>query len=564
MINENRIVNIYFYSQYIQKIINSNEILDLINKYLNKHQNKEIENYWKSISKYKSYNNFFGTEFINDLKKCKFDYSIISINILERDNSEEYLQYQNNCPNINKKILYHYVNTDPYLNWDFNSLKYSDKTSYGKGFYFSDNLDYLSMYSPYEKSDLNYGKIMPVNSTFSCIASEIFYDKNKLKFAKDINIFMSESIKKILFVKDRMPGPNAIHYIKIENKNMISSYNSSNDEEKNNFIGNEYVISEKYQIFPIYALTLKRNEYCVVWRDPHYANKINDNNNIINNNNEDDNNYDQFLEDIKKDYMNKTNMNFYYESSIEEALKFILRRKYDKIILVTNIGRDLSGKRFIEIARKILGFDIIVLFFSNNEDHFKWITTFPNCLYTNKADLFVEYILNFNEDGLKKLKKKVEQIYQIQLKKFSFDFISFPNYRSEGDFSSLEYNSDYFRHVNIKNSNNIYLCMNEKGEVYISNKPCEWDITIYDYEITLFSNGFYLDIDNKNKVNTIGNKYMTRWNFDKINDYYYFISPRKKRFSILTIEGKDVFVKKDKPDNNDMFQLIDVLEEEIE
>ena len=105
--------------------------------------------------------------------------------------------------------------------------------------------------------------------------------------------------------------------------------------------------------------------------------------------------------------------------------------------------------------------------------------------------------------------------------------------------------------------------MNEYGKVYISEKPSSWDITIYDYEITLFSNGFYLDIDDNN-INTIGNQYMSRWNFDNTKDYYYFISPKKKKSRILTIEGKEVVVKKDKPEDNDMFHLIDVLEDEEE
>ena len=73
-------------------------------------------------------------------------------------------------------------------------------------------------------------------------------------------------------------------------------------------------------------------------------------------------------------------MNIYFENSIEDALKFLLKRKYNKVILISNIGKDLSGKKFVEIARKIFGFNLIVLFFSNNEEHFKWIQNFPNCL----------------------------------------------------------------------------------------------------------------------------------------------------------------------------------------
>ena len=162
-------------------------------------------------------------------------------------------------------------------------------------------------------------------------------------------------------------------------------------------------------------------------------------------------------------------MNFYYENSTEEALKFILRRKYDKVIIITSIGKDLSGKRFIEIARKILGFDIIVLFFSKNRTHLNWIQNFNNCLYTDKYDIYKEYITNYNESNLIELKKKVEQYYNIKLKKFTFDFLYFPNYKKQGDFNSLNYSCPFIRTVYIKNGNNLVDEPNTQTNNYIKN-----------------------------------------------------------------------------------------------
>lgn len=46
---------------------------------------------------------------------------------------------------------------------------------------------------------------------------------------------------------------------------------------------------------------------------------------------------------------------------MEEALKFLIKRTYDKIILITILCDDLSGKRFAEIARNIR-FDIMIFF----------------------------------------------------------------------------------------------------------------------------------------------------------------------------------------------------------
>ena len=54
--------------------------------------------------------------------------------------------------------------------------------------------------------------------------------------------------------------------------------------------------------------------------------------------------------------------NIYPCETSEEALKLVKRKKYNKIILLSNIGQDLGGKKFVDQARKIIGNDVIVLF----------------------------------------------------------------------------------------------------------------------------------------------------------------------------------------------------------
>ena len=44
-------------------------------------------------------------------------------------------------------------------------------------------------------------------------------------------------------------------------------------------------------------------------------------------------------------------------------LEFLKNRLSNNIIFVTNIAKNLPGKRYIEIIRQIYGFNIIVLFF---------------------------------------------------------------------------------------------------------------------------------------------------------------------------------------------------------
>ena len=530
MIKENKLINILFFSQYLKNsIINTQLINKLINQFLNIPQKRKINNYWRNLLKYEKYNSYFELQFIKDLKKCKFDYSIISINLLEKDNSEVYEEKKKECPNCNQKLLYHISNINPFSLKKKDKLKYSVNNNHGNGFYFLDSLDNIPSFYDKENNVFISEKIIPVNSTFSFIASEIFYDKNKINTLEDIN--SSNKDLNDLLIKNQKVENNGL--------NIINIYKSKNIDKKN-FLYNEYVISEEYQILPLYTITLRRNEYCVLWRDPNFEGK---------------NDFSEFLRNMKQLCIKKTNMNFYYETSTEEALKFILRRKYDKVILITSIGKDLSGKRFIEVARKIYGIDIIVLFFSNNMKHLEWIQNFNNCLYTNKADIYEQYITNFNESSLKNLKKKVEEDYNIKLKPFSFDFILFPNYKKEGDFNALDYNNHYIRTVNIKNGNN-YLCMTNGGNVIISKEKCLWDIIIFDNEITMFSNGFYLWIK-EDKENVIGYIYMKRWNFDKIDGFYYFMNKEKNNNNILSFDNGEVRVNKGIVGNKEIFELID-------
>ena len=538
MIKENKILNIWVYSQYLNnQIIDSKTINSLINKFLNSEQKKEIGKYWQNLSSYILYNTFFESEFIHHLKICKFDYSLISFNILENDNYEEYEKKKKECPNMCRKIVYQSSKISPFLNILSDKLEYSKRTLYGKGFYFSDMIDFIPTYLDKEKNNSEYGKIIPVNKTFSFIASEIFYEEKKLNSIEYIqypNMSIQESND--VYYSNKNVEPNGINHISIS----IKKRNS----KKIQFIGNEYVISENYQIFPLYTITLKRNEYCVLWRDPNF---------------ELNNSFKEFLEKVKKVCREKINMNLYYESSTEKALNFLIRRRHDKIILITSIGKDFSGKRFIEIARKIFGFEIMILFFSKNREHLEWIQRFPNCLYTNKYSIFEEYITNFNEDGLQNLKKKVEETYQIKLMRFTFDFLLYPNYKNNGDFSSLDTNNDYLKNVYIKNDkSNGYLSMTIEGNVIIEDKKCPWALTFLNNEITAFSNGFYLCLKNKEEEKVSGFLFMKKWYFDKIGEKYYFINPEKEKNNILSIEGDIVKVNKENAGENELFQLIDI------
>jgi len=567
ILNENKRNNILIYSQYINEIFNdNNKIRSLINL-LAEEERKIIDIFWGCLSNYNEYNIFFEKEFEKDLKKTKFDYSLISLAILEKEEDEkEYKLKRDDCPNIEKRILYHISKIDPTSKKLTDEFKYTRKAFFGMGIYFSDIIDYIA-FSYGEKGPenrgKNFGNIVPVNSTFSFIASEVFYDKNKFRQIKDMSLsvpelghFPSYDELKTKY-SEKMIEPNGIHFIRVKDDgNPLTERDFFDKKSKGEFLGNEYVITEKYQIFPIYSLTVKRNEYFVLWRDPNFKGE---------------NDFSDYLKERKLFCLEKAHMNIYFESSTEEALKFLLQRQYNKVILITSIGLDLSGKRFVEIARKIFGFNLIVLFFSVNKTHLKWIQKFQNCLYTNKSNFYEEYITNFNKDGLEKLKKDVEKQYKITLMKFSENFLSYPNFKNEGDFSSLDFsnNDKYIRHVKICcKKKKLFIHMNKNGSVELSDEPSIWDVTIIDNEITLLSNGYYLDVSKRKTGDKdefgeelSGFTYMIIWNFKLIKNYYIFYFPKKEKENILSSKDNILKVNKIRIDESELFELLDVKEE---
>ena len=533
-INSKNAANILDYLKYLDNI--SLKIGDLYeNLYKERKElRKEIVNYWKYLTKYAKYNNDFQQKLFEDLKSCHLDYSIVNINIMERDNPEEYEQKKRECKNMKKMILYFLSEINPDSNKLNIELEYSNKSINGIGFYFSDSIDYIVRSQNNEKTP-------QINDTFPLLVCEIFYDEEKLKQTDfDISLSLSDSSQKNSLNNQDIIEPDGLKKIEIFNLN-------DNDIKRIKYT--EYVVSEKYQIFPLYTFTLRRNKFLILYRDPNFIGK------------------DHYSKDLKelilKSLKYSNNKNFYFISSTEEALKLLLKKKNENVILITSIGKDKSGKRFVEIARKISPCDdLIVLFFSNNTKHFEWITNFSNCLYTSETNIYEEYITNYNYDGLKELKKKVENSYGITLKNLTFYFLN-----HESDYIDDDNNKcEYFRSVYIFNpENKLYLLMTKEGKVKKSKEKCIWEITLVRYDITFRSNGFYLDID-ENKNIVVGSKEMKIWDFNKIVEkdsevvkYYFFINIEKEKNFYLSMEdNEDIRVNKEYVSKNSDFELNDI------
>ena len=204
------------------------------------------------------------------------------------------------------------------------------------------------------------------------------------------------------------------------------------------FIGTEYLITEEDQILPLLNVTVERAEYLIVWRD----------NNFLKSNL---NNYDNFQEmldfnlRIKKYSAFNLKTKIYYFNESDNALNFIKRKKYNKIILISNGGNDGIG--FINNARKIIGSNTISLITCYAvENYMDDIKNEQNILINSKYFECIKEFLNCstNENiyALKNLQKDIEAKLKDIEEDFSFKPInnqvfSFPYFKNGGSFSEL-------------------------------------------------------------------------------------------------------------------------------
>ena len=533
--------NILAYSKYVSSVIDDNKIEYMI-KQLPKNKENEVKKYWRILSIYEEFNKHFEVELYKALEASYFDYSLVALSIYEQKNRKNYIEGMNHCPNLVVRNLFHGTQIDPLSKIITNGFLYTRKAFYGMGIYFSDMLDYVSFYSggkDFKTRRKNFNSILPVNETFTCVSAEVYYSKDKKKDIFDWSFWVETldhfpTYEEICSKwKDKMVEKNGIHFARVEplQGQVIKKKDIVNDTKKGKFIGTEYVITEMDQILPLYGLNFKRNEYLVIWRDNHFQGQ---------------NEFSNYLKERQLFIYEYAKMNCYLAGTTEKALEIIKRKKYNKIILISNIGKDLAGKKFVEVARKILGFNVMVLFFSADRNHLSWIKDFPNALYTNTDSFYKDYILNYNEEGLLALKKKIELCYKTKLK-FEKNFLKFPNFIDQKQYDKIIFEgpSPFFKKVIIKNVQaNSILCMESNRKPYFNSKPAldnstYWYVTLVGDEITLYCNGSYLGAD-VNSKKAKGEEFMKTYKFSKTffgNEYFIYYGDYN---NVLTISGNNV------------------------
>ena len=412
--------NIMNFSSFINNEVKS-EYMDQLLKYLQTNEQKEIKDIINRLSPYEELIKLFNKEFIVALRESIFEFSVASAIIIERNDFERFKIEREKCPNLEERILFHGTQVDC-ISRILTGL-FMKATGFGqrRGVYFTDQIDYCRFYGSQKNSRDIWNKIPSKDEEFTMIVCWIYYDKKKfLRVEEDY------------FTRER-PGKNEINFAYVgENMNTLLK------PEMNKICFHDYAIYDLDQICPFLSIKLKREEYCIIWRDINFsAQQIN------NNSNESIRNILVKQLSYIRQYIN---YNVYPCDSTEEAIKLVKRKKFNKIILISNIGNDYGGKIFIDEARKLLCSDVIVLFFVHDmSKHLGFVPNYKNALISNETNILERYVKCFNGTsshdimkGIINIKIDLEKKYN---KKFNFsqDFLTFPLYKDSGKYSELKF-----------------------------------------------------------------------------------------------------------------------------
>ena len=405
--------NVINFSNFVNEEINQIILQQLINLVPQKDL-IDINDTRFRLGKYVRLMSFFEQEIKGALAKSLIEFTPISLVVIDREYFDKFETERIKCPNRCKQLLFHGTQVHPISCILTGIFKKSEVSGYqhGKGVYFTDSLDYCWFYGGTNSNRQNMNKIPLIGETFTAICSQVYYDKNGFLQVTD-------------YSTREYPKKNEINF-----SFAGATFETITVPDFSKFVGTEYVVNDLDQICPIISVKFKREEFCVIWCDDNFSEK-----NIYNN--ESDGKFKNYLKERIK-YCNKSaKYNVYTFINADDALLILNRKKYNKIILISNVGINKKGLNFVEKARQIIGNDVIVLFFALNEDHLKWITQYRNALFSNQAAFFEEYLDIFGDMfKMKQLIGKMENFYNVKFK-IDDNFLYFPLFKENGHYSDL-------------------------------------------------------------------------------------------------------------------------------
>ena len=131
------------FSKFIDDYIRKDEIIKLIN-ILKKDIKTKIKKQINLLSNYIDYMKMFENRFEEAKKESIFEYSIVSLTLVDRKNIKEFEEEKQKCEKRIDKILFHGTGIEPSAKILTDMFKRSEKSGYqyGKELYFTDSLDY--------------------------------------------------------------------------------------------------------------------------------------------------------------------------------------------------------------------------------------------------------------------------------------------------------------------------------------------------------------------------------------------------------------------------------------
>ena len=380
-------------------------------------------------NEFQEYLSFFDSEFEKALQNSIFEYNTKFIAYIYR-NDEDYRGGKLHCNNIKKRIVFHGTRSWAISRILSTNFRHAGTHFFGIGTYFTDLLDYAWFYAAETDNDnekfKNVSRIPKIKESFSFIASEIYYDSSRFDQVYDM-------------AKEYQTVPkNGIRHVCVDYSGRAIPNKDLPSHKQ--FMGTEYIITEKEQILPLLNVTVERVEFLIIWRDNNF--------NFSN-----PNGYDDFQDmfdwnnKIKKFAAFNLKTKIYYFNESNEALNFIKRKKYNKIILISNGGN--NGIGFINDARKIIGnntISLITCYVAQNYMNIiqKTENIFLNSKYYNCIKEFLCYATNKNINALKKLQKDVENNLKNLDNSFSFkplnnNAFNFQHFKNGGYFNEIKF-----------------------------------------------------------------------------------------------------------------------------
>ena len=416
IIKKDRGKNIMNFSNFVEENIDSNRLQWIIN-FLKGYDLQEIKDTKARLGKYAQYNEWLEKELNRYIRESVFEFSVVSFVVIERQDYDTFEKERAKCPNRVDKLLLHGTQIHP-ISCILTGVFYKSEVrciQHGKGVYFTDSLDYCWFYGGSIDNRQNTNIIPDIGEMFTAVSSLVYYDKKGFLKVNDYQTRIQ-------------PGKNEINfaYAGCDLETIVNP-------DYTKFVGTEYVVWELDQICPLISIKFRREEYCVIWRDDNFSEKA-----VYNN--EFDETFKNYLKERMKYIKQTSKYNIYPCETTEEALQLVKRKKYNKIILLSNVGKNRVGEQFVDEARKIIGNEVLVLFVAYMNNHLNWIKEKKNALFCNKSEFYEEYLDCFTDESkLKEVIKQLENYYEVTFNIDYDSFLQFPLYKNKGEYSGLSF-----------------------------------------------------------------------------------------------------------------------------